>query len=386
MTVSADYVNIVDLLNLCMNHCIPYCDMHTEKDRVSIRLRAAAYRKLKREADKRGICYSVEKLNGIPFILARRKNRYGLFVGAVCALLLIILSQQFVWDIEITGNERMTSMQVREILASHGFSVGSFIPRVNTDRIENKILIDNDGISWMSINIVGTVATVQIREYEGAATKDVALKPANLVASKSGIVEEVRIYRGNVVVGYGQFVKEGDLLVSGLYDSNQVGFRYTRASGEVLARTVSEYYIEIPYKYVAREYTGEEYCDKYLNFFDFSINIFKNSRKDDAFYDKIDMVENYCFPSGAKLPIALHTVKYLEYNEYEAQRSKEEAETLAYFELSQRLDAASENSMMIRKTVTPKVMEDRFVLHCVVVSIENIAVTSEFDVDLGADK
>jgi hypothetical protein len=149
---------------------------------------------------------------------------------------------------------------------------------------------------------------------------------------------------------------------------------------------VSEYYIEIPYEYVARAYTGEEYCDKYLNFFDFSINILKNSRKDDAFYDKIDMVENYRFPSGAKLPIALHTVRYLEYNEYVAQRSKEEAEMLAYFELAQRLDAASENSMMIRKTVTPKVMEDRFVLHCVVVSIENIAVTSEFDVDLGADK
>ena len=36
----------------------------------------------------------------------------------------------------------------------------------------------------------------------------------------------------------------------------------------------------------------------------------------------------------------------------------------------------------IKKTVTPYVRDDRFMLHCTVVLIENIAETSEFEVDL----
>ena len=99
----------------------------------------------------------------------------------------------------------------------------------------------------MSINIIGTHAEVQIREYEESKKEqETGVLGANIVAGKSGLVEDVRVYQGNVVVSSGMYVEKGDLLVSGLYDSERVGFRYTRASGEVMARTTSEILIEIP--------------------------------------------------------------------------------------------------------------------------------------------
>ena len=381
--ISADFGNAAELLNLCMSYSIPYTDFKAEADKVSLCMRLFAYGKFKREAARRQIEYRVESRMGIPIILAKYKYRFGIFLGVILSVAMIILSHSYVWDIEVTGNEKLTTSEVKEILKDHGFGIGSYIKGVDTDVIENQILIDSDTISWIAINISGTTANIELREREDPKVEGTSAKPANLIAAKSGIVEEVRIYRGNCVVESGRFVKKGELLVSGLFDSVQTGFRYTRASGEVFARTVEEFYIEIPYEYEEKRYTGEEYCDKYLNFFDYSINIYKNSGKKDDFYDKISIVEDCVLPGGVKTPFSIKSESYLAYETVTAYRTPGKAEELAYFELESRLAEISESGILIRKTVTPYMRDDRFMLHCVMVIIEDIAVISEFDVVLG---
>ena len=381
--VFADYDNITPLLNLCMYQGIPYSNFRASKDGVRLCLRPSAFKKMQAEAASRGICYTVEGRSGLPFILGKYKYRFGLMLGIVMAAALVFASHQFVWDIKVTGNEKMTSGEVISLLDEYGFSVGSYIRDVNGDKIENRILIDSDKISWLSINIVGTVAEVQVRERVAAESQSVSLKPANLVASKSGIIEEVRIFRGLAMVGAGKYVEKGELLVSGLFDSVQEGFRYTRAAGEIYARTVEEFYIEIPYEYEGKAYTGGGYCNKYLNFFDFSMNISKKGGNEGVFYDKIDIVEDYSILGVIDTPFSLKTERYLEYETVSVTRTPEEAEELAYFSLECRLAALAEDTVLIKKTVTPMARDDRFMLHCVIVLIENIAQTSEFEVELG---
>lgn len=380
--VSADYKNITPLLNMCMYCAIPYSDFSADADKVSLCFRLSEYKKMKREADARGISYTTENKSGLPFILGRYKSRLGLISGIVLAAVIVFASHQFIWDIEVVGNEKMTSNEIVGVLEKYGFSHGSYIPSVNTDKIENRILIDSDSIAWLSINIVGTVARVEVRERTAAESNIVSPKPANLVAKKSGIIEEVRVMRGNVVVSSGKYVEKGDLLVSGLFDSVHEGFRYTRAAGEVYARTVEEFYIEIPYEYEGKTYTGEGYSNKYLNFFDFSMNISKKSGNEGAFYDKISIVEEYSVFGLIETPFSLYTERYLEYETVSMTRTQSEAEELAYFSLEERLAAMAEDTILIKKTVTPLIREDRFILHCVIVLIENIARTQEFEVEI----
>ncbi len=386
VTVSADYENITQLLNLCMYYGIPYSKVLPSKEKVSLCFRLTAYRKMKKEARARGIVFSVDKMQGLPVFLDGCKYRFGLIIGIICALALVFFSHRFVWDIEVTGNQSLTSSEVKEVLAEHGFKIGSYMPRVNTDRIENKILITSDRISWISINLIGTIAEVQIRERETPDAESVVTKPANLIAKKSGVIEEVRIFRGKTVVSAGKYVNKGELLVSGLFDSVQVGFRYTRAAGEVYARTVDEFCIEIPYEYDEKVYTGAGYSNKYLNFFDFSMNISKNSGNEDSLYDKINIVEDFCLFGSVHTPISLKTERYLEYETVSATRTAEAAEELAYFELERRLSDIAEDTILVKKTVTPLIRDDRVILHCVIVLIEDIAAVSEFEVELGEQK
>lgn len=380
-TVAASYGEITPMLNLCMARGIPYTDIKTDSDAVRLTFRTDALSKLKREADACGITFSVEEEGGLPRLLSRYKRRFGLMTGALAAAIMIFLSGRFVFSIEVRGNESVTCSEIVQMLSDQGFGIGSYIPGVETDRIENRLLMNTDRLSWISVNLVGTVAYVEVREtmtaQEGASGSDT---PANLVAARPGVVREVRLLGGNAVVRTGDQVDEGDLLVSGLFDSNLHGFRYTRAEGEVIAETVREFYVEIPYEYEKKVYTGAEIYDKYLNFFDYSINILKNSGNMDSFYDKIDIVESLYLPGGRGTPISVRTVKYLEYESVPSRRTEREAEELAYFELERLLSDASDGMVLLKKSVRARVGEESFSILCTVTSLENIARTQEFEV------
>lgn len=382
VVISADHGQISSLLDLCLRRGIPYADLLSTTEGFTITLRYSAYAKLKKAAEEEGVSYTVRSRHGIPAIFESYKFRFGIPIGIFIAAMLVISSHLFVWDIDVTGNETLTTAEVRELLQSEGFFVGSFIPLANTDRIENKIMMNTENISWMSINIIGTVAEVQIREYVPPISEIDNGCPANLVASKSGTIEEVRILRGEVVVLSGRYVEAGDLLVSGIIESERHGLRYERAQGQVLARTLCEFVIDIPLKYEGKQYLGEEYYEKYLNFFDFSINILKNSGNEGVLYDKISIVENFCFPDGKETPFGIRTDKYRAYENVMLTRTPEEAEELAYYELSAKLCELAEDSIVTRKTVTPILKQDSFMLVCRLEMIENIAKTQEINVEL----
>ena len=380
--IFADYDNAASILNLCMYYCIPYTRFTPTAEGVEMVIRYSSFKKFKKEADARGIAFTVLNRWGLPALVDRYKLRIGAFVGILIAAVLVIASQSVIWDIDVVGNETITTSQIRQLLREEGFFVGCYIPDANTDKIETRILLKSDVISWMSINIKGTVAEVQVRENVKPQEDDAPKKPANLVASKEGIIEEVRVFRGTITVSPGQPVGKGALLVSGIYQGERVGVMYTRASGQVFARTKSEYYIEIPFQYEGKHYTGEEYYDNYLIFFDYLINISKNSGKDGALYDKIDIVENFCLPGGVETPFGIKTVKYAAYETVTLTRTAEEAEELAYFELSRRLGEDATDGIIVSKTITPILKEDSFAILCKIEIIEDIAAVSEFEVDI----
>ncbi|MBE6547312.1 MAG: hypothetical protein E7667_00340 [Ruminococcaceae bacterium] len=371
-----------DFMNTCLKHNLPYSQGEVAEGGACFLIRLRYLKIFETLCSKENIRIDVRIRGGLPVWLYGKRKRYGLIVGLFCAVALVIMARLFIWRIDVVGNQSMTSAQVLECLKSHGLFAGSYIPKLDTDKMQNRILIDSDEIAWISININGNTACVEIKERDMAQQEQQSSAPANLVASKAGRIAWVQIMQGNIVVREGDIVQQGELLVSGLFDSKLDGFRVTRAQGKIYAETSEEFYIKIPYDYEAKVYTGEQYCDKYLNFFDFSVKISKNSRNNYTFYDKISTVDSYSFFDGEILPISKTTDKYLEYEILRATRTKEEAEELAYFELSQKIRELPSDTILIRKVIIPQIHEDFFALRCVIVCIENIAQTSEFEVDM----
>ncbi len=383
--VFAEGERALDLINLCMRYHLPYGEARRATGGVVFLFRLGRLKALKALCEKERIEITVKNTGGLPVWLHARRHRYGLIMGVLAALFLVIFMQNFIWRIDVMGNKSVTTEHILDMLDDYGLFEGSYIPGLNTDKIQNRVLIDSDKISWISVNINGNIASVEVREISDEQQHVDSDAPANLVASKAGQIVQVQVLAGNVIVAGGDFVDEGELLVSGIFDSKTEGYRVTRAKGKVYAQTSEEFYIKIPYEYEKKVYTGNEYCDEYINFFNFSIKISKNSGKTYALYDKISIVDSYSFLDGGRLPMSKTTHKYLEYETQTAIRTQVEAEELAYFELSQRLGELSGDSILVRKVIMPEIHDDFFALRCVIVCIEDIAETVEFDVGIAEE-
>ena len=369
------------LINLCFRLGIGY-DRFVCCDDGSVRFRtsACAAARLASACKTEGISLCEHQKGGLWHLFYRYRRRAGVFVGATLALLSILLSTRFIWAIEVTGNETVDTAEILEELDACGFGIGSYIPHLSTERLETEVLIASDRIAWIAIRVDGTHATVQVIERKEAPPAEDHTAPANLVAARDGQIEQLLLYRGNCVVSIGQAVRKGELLVSGLYDSQVYPYRYTRASGEILARTQLELRVEIPLFHTQKSYDGERVKSVSLKILGFSLKIFKNSRNEEGSCDIIKEDHNLSLPFVSDLPFSCEVVKRKAYTESDATRTADEALELAYEELARSLSAFSEEAQLIGKQIETEWQDGVLILRCTVTCIENIAVQSEFEI------
>ena len=370
-----------EVLNLCMYNGIPYLDGGSDETNLRLCLRSAQARRLCRLMDARELSYTIEKRGGMPLLFARLLCRPGLIAGILCAICIIAASECFVFDVRVSGNSTLTASEVKQMLADQGFGLGSFIPGVDTDRLENRVMLASDKIAWMSVNIKGNVANVELIEQRLPAPAQTLL-PAHVVAGRSGEIVMVELYRGNVLVAAGQQVKKGELLIAGVYDSPTHGFRFTRAAGKVFARTVLEFSVHVPYEYEEKVYTGEILEKKSLIFFSFPIKVFQSTGNWGTVCDKIDIVDNYSPVAGVQLPLCVHTERYMPYEMQTKRRDADAALALAHRQLSEEIAHTLLDGEMLAKQIRTEIGEDGVTLYATVSCIFNIAQTQEFEIDL----
>ncbi len=379
-TVSCTAPYRTALLNICFSQQIPYRDFSVLEDGgVSFTVSMHSAKKLSEHCALSGITLRRTNQGGIPYLAIRYRKRAGIFLGTLIALFLLLFSERYVWDIRISGNENMTHEEVVAELNACGFGIGSYIPDVETVVLENRVLIASDRISWIAIELDGTVARVQIIENTAAPPEEDLSRPANLIATADGQIESVALFRGNCLVTVGQAVKKGDLLVSGLYDTASGGYRYTRAAGEVFARTERTFCVEIPFADTQKVYEDEKYREIVLNFFGFSIKIFKSTGNLPLECDIIEK-NKILEPFGlSDLPIGWTVTTAKCYRTEPITRTREEALNLAYAELEQELSALSPNVQLLSKAITTEWNDGSVRLVCTIRCIENIAEQSEIE-------
>lgn len=326
---------------------------------------------------ERGISAVVYREYGLPALFFRYRKRVGVWIGLAVLIGLLALSEQVIWDVRVEGNTQLSEEAVEEALRECGLSVGEWRRDLDIDAIENRVLIESDEISWISVNVVGTVANVEIREVEAIPEAEPVYGAADLVAARSGTVENFEDVRGNVVVSVGDDVAEGDLLVGGLYGGEGIPARYTCAKGRVLARTEHDFSVDIPLDYEKKVYTGRVFEEKYLIFFEKEVKFFGNTGNLPLTCDTIETVAYAQTPSGDDLPIGIRTLRYYEYEIEPSRHSEESAAAWAHYAL--RVQMASELAgAEIRKMHTSGMMTDtHYQLACRVGCIENIARTVE---------
>lgn len=170
--------------------------------------------------------------------LVRRRGLLLAFMLAASAMLYV--SSLFVWEIDVTGNEKLSRGQVLRALSQCGLDQGSFRYSLSADLIRSAMMQKLPELAWMTVNINGSRAVAVIVERQEKPEIYSESQPADIVAARTGIVRRVSVENGRAVVEKGQSVLEGELLVSGTMDSLTKGSKLVRARAQVLADTWQE--------------------------------------------------------------------------------------------------------------------------------------------------
>ncbi len=362
-----------NLLNLCQKEGISYRDVALLEEGARLCVPFLSSFKLARAAKKAGIELFEVKNCGIPALVLKYKARIGIPIGFLLAVLMIFFSQTVVWDIRIDGEEALSEEYVEQVLSECGLSVGMRKKSLDIDAIENRTLIEAEGISWISVNIIGSVAKVEIRELAvfDDEEDDGLTGAVDVVAERGGVIVGFDEVHGNIVTAVGDSVSEGQVLISGVFGDEVEGYRFVSADGKVFAEVDKSFSVSVPRKYQKKVYTGEVKYEKYLIFFEKEIKFFSNSRNLYPLYDKIDTEEYLRAPSGDRLPFGVRTVRYMEYEYVEAERS--DAELMRIAEYKMNLTIVKESSELLRKNTSFELSDEGYTLVCDVKTVENIA-------------
>ena len=136
-----------------------------------------------------GIEVKAVLLSGLPYYFGRLLLRHGLIAGMIVGLLILILGNSVLWDIRVAENEAVETAEVKALLAEYGVKPGAWLSRIDVGDIQTRIEHDSDEIAWISINVIGTVAYVEVIPEVNATPEDVGEGDgANLVAARDGVI------------------------------------------------------------------------------------------------------------------------------------------------------------------------------------------------------
>lgn len=138
------------------------------------------------------------------------KNRFGLIVGSIAFLTLVLLSQTFVLKVQVTGNAAYLTDQVLTIAAECG--VKQYTPCYALDKplLTSRITSLNN-VEFCSVTRKGWALVIDVHVQPQSAQ---AANPSPLKAQRAGKITKLTILSGTPCVKVGDEVKTGDLIIA----------------------------------------------------------------------------------------------------------------------------------------------------------------------------
>ena len=297
------------VLNLCAARDLAFWDLQWESETAfTCRLSRADFRELRRAAGKLECSVTPLRRSGAPYTLRRLLSRPALAAGAVVVGLWLVLGSFFIWEFTIEGNETLPDEVILRALEEQGVGIGSFGLSLDGEDLRNRILLELPELVWLTVNVSGCRASVQVRERVPVPETVDRKALSNLVARRAGLVLEIHAFSGVKCVVEGMSVEEGQILISGVEDTENFGARTTAGLGEVKGRTWHTLTAKLPLTVQKKVYAGEK-TGYSLIFGKKRVKFFGNSSIEGRNYDKITKRMKLSF-LGVPLPVTVEQEKW----------------------------------------------------------------------------
>lgn len=177
------------------------------------------------------------KIHGIKKIkyLLKKYDIFLIFFSASILILYILSKNIFIININ-TNNEELKN-EIKENLKEENIKIYSFQKNVNElNKIENNIKNNlKDEIEWIEIKNRGVYLDVNIIERI-KEEKPKEEKINDIIASENGYILDIYSKKGEILKFKGDYVKKGDVIISGNIYRNENIISQVSAKGDVYAK------------------------------------------------------------------------------------------------------------------------------------------------------
>ncbi len=103
-------------------------------------------------------------------------------------MLAVLTSSLFIWRIDVTGNETLTTGQILRCLDECGVRPGTYWPALSNDLVRNDMVLRLPELRWLTVNVHGSCAEVIVREKEPLPDITPDDTPVSIYASATGVI------------------------------------------------------------------------------------------------------------------------------------------------------------------------------------------------------
>jgi len=320
LLVSVDGYFLERFINMCIRHEIFIWDIHKMSSaKMRVKMSVKAFRMIRPIAARTKSRIRIYRRRGVPFTIHKYRKRRGIVVGLCLFIAMMVYFSAFISGLEITGNERIATEVIEEHLAEFGVRAGRPVRGIDIPIVQNRMMTAIPELSWIGINVRGSKVFIDIQERNIIPERIPEDVPCNLIATRGGVIELMNVRSGFNVVNINEAVSAGDLLVSGIIDS-EAGVRYVHSFGEVFARTWYEAAFEYSFNFDERLDTGRERNKRAIRLGNLQINLHISRRVPYTVYERTRTV------SAHRIPV-LGTLQFVR-NNFREQRIVPQTRTL----------------------------------------------------------
>lgn len=206
-------ITVEKFINLCMNKGILLWDMKRYENCLDAKIRIFDFRRIRPLVRKTHCKAAIVSRCGLPFFIYRMRHRKMLIAGGVLFCVCLYFLSSFIWFIEVAGLNSMPPEAVLHVARQAGLKPGMLKRNIDLKQVEHLLLVNIPDIAWTGVTMRGTRAVIEVAEKTMVRMEDKS--PANIVAVKDGLVEELIALVGEALVQRGQTVRKGQVLISG---------------------------------------------------------------------------------------------------------------------------------------------------------------------------
>ena len=174
----------------------------------------------------------ISKKIGAGFITFLYRKRIILISGIALCFVLVYTMSNMIFSVEIKGNYQLSTDYILNILNDNGIKPFMFKNNKGSD-VAKRIMSENDNIAWIGIDISGSKVIVDVVEKPDLPDVYNPMERFNIIASYDGVISDFYLKKGFAVVGAGDTVKKGQLIVSGVTDSATQQIRYVNPEADI---------------------------------------------------------------------------------------------------------------------------------------------------------